>query len=591
MASRFTVSTIFKAVDLMTAPIRKMTRALDVLGNTAVRVFTRMDLAAVKFNRTMSRITGRVAGAAGIGGFVVANAIGDLADFERALGAAAAKFPVAIQRSTKEFQALRDAAREVGAATEFTATDAAKGLGFLAKAGKDAEFSMQALVRLVDFATASELGLARATDIATDAVGSIGLKSDTAAGQMADLNRVLDVFAKSATSSNFSVEELFESFKLVAPVAKKIGVELETVTAILGTMANAGIKGSIAGTSLKNIFLGLSGVTNQSSQMFRRLGISLEDLEGNVRNPLDLFDELRQRISGFGGLQQITVIEAIFGKIPLAAVGVLLDQTNGSMRAMVGTLRGASGASSEMATAIRDDLKGSIDNLMSSFLDLKIGVLGIKKGGLRDIIDGWTEGVRNFTKAVESSPIASGQIMTGIAELVKGALALLVVLKLVGLVTIVLTRSFLAFSKVMAGLKLAFIALRAAAFALAIVTGGVALPFLAVAAAIAAVVTVGVLLIRNWDTVIEKATQVANVIKSIPLIGSVFRGAEGAFTLVQGLLSLGSERDAAVAPPVTRSTTSNVNLTIDDKNGAATIDMPATVPGINITFQQPNGAF
>lgn len=584
MASRFTVSTIFKAVDLMTAPVRRMTRALDALGGVAVRTFTRMNIAAGKLRRTMSGLTSRAAGAVGIAGFITTAAVGDLADFERALGAAAAKFPEAIKRSTKEFQALRDAAREVGAATEFTAIDAAQGLGFLAKAGRDAAFSIAALPALVDFATASELGLARATDIATDAVGAIGLTSDTTAGRMANLNRVLDVFAKSSTSANFSVEELFESFKLSAPIAKTIGVELETVTAILGTMANAGIKGSIAGTSLKNILLGLSGVTNQSSKMFKRLGISLVDLEGNVRDPLALFDELRQKIAGFGGQQKVTIIEAIFGKIPLAAVSVLLGQTNGSLREMVGTLRSAGGASGEMATAIRDDLKGSIDGFKSSLLDLKIGVLGLKKGGLREVINGWTESIRGFTRALEANP----EIITGIVDVTKGALALFVVLKLIGPAVMIVSRAFLAIAAVMSVLKTAFIALRAAAFAMAIVSGGIALPFIALAAAIAAVITVGVLLIRNWDTVVAKATQVANVIKGIPLIGTVLSGIGGAFTLAQGLLSLGDEREPAVT---SKSTTSNVNLSINDRSGAATIEMPEKIPGIDITFQQPSGAF
>jgi len=265
MAGRFSVEAVFKAVDRVTAPVSRMQNRVG------------------KFTRSMSRglhnvnrMAGKLASglkkgvvAAGVAVFALGRAMFDVitigADFGRAIGSAAAKFPEKIQRGTKAFKDLENAAREVGKTTEFTSTQAAQGLNFLAKAGFSADFSMRALKDIVDFATASEIEFAEAADVASDALGSFGLDSKDVDKKMNGLRRVMDVMGATANSTNVNVLELFESVTKGASLSADAGAEIETFSAIMGFLAQSGIKASRAGTAAMNITLSLIGKGNKAA--------------------------------------------------------------------------------------------------------------------------------------------------------------------------------------------------------------------------------------------------------------------------------------------------------------------------------------
>jgi TP901 family phage tail tape measure protein len=583
------------------------------MARTTDRAFDRMDRRIKRFNTSLTRMGTKmrsINSAATVAfasvGFVVGAAVNDLANFERALGKAAAKFPEDIKRGTAAFEELRIAAREVGATTEFTAQQAADGLDFFAKAGKTAKFSMDALRPTVDFATAASLDFATAADIATDAVGAMGLEASTPAQEMENLTRVMDVFTAASTGANLTVEQLFESFVKAAPLAKTTGASLETTVAILATLANAGIKASVAGTGLKNIFLALAGASEGSGAGFKKLGIELADVEGNLRDPLKVIDDLRKKLVGKGSEARVNIIESIFGKIPLASVNVLLNSTNAQLEQMRRTVTDVRGSTGRMAEAIRSDLKGSIDSFSSAVLDLKLGVLGLQKSPLGAAIDSWTNSIRNFTAAVEDNPLASREIMSGIVDSLKGLVTILVIMNakwlFMAFVVPLATKAWVAFTFTMGLLKGAFIALRAPMLAFAILTGGVTAPLILIGGAIAALIGLGVALVLNWDSVVAKAREVGNAITSIPLLGSLVSGLGsglgGIGDIVSGLFNFGDERQKAVQnvdspliSGIVRETTSNVNLTIHDKAGAATLDIPSAIPGVGITFSSSSGDF
>ncbi|MCH9712764.1 MAG: phage tail tape measure protein [Proteobacteria bacterium] len=215
MAGRFSVEAVFKAVDRVTAPVTRMQNRVTKFTRSMQRSFT-------KLNRVVRRMGDGLKKGVAVGtaslvalGAAMGNVIGVGAEFGRAIGSAAAKFPEKIQRGTKEFKELEATARRVGATTEFTATQAAQGLNFLAKAGFDAKFSMQALPDIVDFATASEMDFAEAADIASDAIGAFGLDSSDAAKRMVGLRRTMDVMSKTANSTNVSVASYSSRLKKV----------------------------------------------------------------------------------------------------------------------------------------------------------------------------------------------------------------------------------------------------------------------------------------------------------------------------------------------------------------------------------------
>lgn len=402
MAGRFSVEAVFKAVDRVTAPVKKMQNRVGKFTRGMSRNFHKLNRVVGKFANGIKK--GAIIAGAAIAGIGVAmrNIIMVGAEFGRAIGAAAAKFPDKIKRGTKEFKALEEAARRVGATTEFTATQAAQGLNFLAKAGFNAKFSVKALSNIVDFATASEMDFAEAADIASDALGAFGLDSKDTTKKMAGLNRIMDVMSLTANSTNVSVSELFETVKKGAPVAIKAGQSVETFAAVAGTLAGVGIKAAEAGTATKNIALALAGVGNQAGKTFKKLGIALETPDGKMRDIADVFEDLSNVTKGMSEKKVLGVMNAIFGKISLASAANLLGEGSAKIRKLRTELENAGGSAKRTAAFIRDDVKGSIDGLSSAVDGVKISIFSLNEGPLKDAIDGMTKWIRENEKMIAS---------------------------------------------------------------------------------------------------------------------------------------------------------------------------------------------
>jgi TP901 family phage tail tape measure protein len=394
MAGRFSVEAVFKAVDRITAPVSRIQNRVGKMTRSIGRGFDRLNRKVNKVGGSLKGMARRSAVALAGLALVLANVTNVGADFGRAIGSAAVKFPEQIQRGTEEFKALEVAARDVGRTTEFTSVQAARGLNFLAKAGFDAAFSMKALKPIVDFATASEIEFAEAADIASDTLGAFGLNAKDPIKKLANLTRVMDVMSATANSTNTSVAELFEAVKGGAAITDVAGGSIETFSAIMGFLANSGIKATKAATASKNITLALAGVGNKAAKSFRRLGISLQDLKGDLRDPLSVLDDLRGRLKGFGTKQKVGILEAIFGKISLASAAKLIGDAGTEVRELRLELNKAGGSSKRTAAFIRDDVRGSIDGLTSAIEGVKISIFSLNEGPLKEVIDRMTEWVR-----------------------------------------------------------------------------------------------------------------------------------------------------------------------------------------------------
>ena len=394
MAGRFKVETVFKAVDRVTKPITRM--------QNRVGKFTRSMKSGLKgINRTF----GKMASGIKRGGIVIAaslavvaagmlNIINIGADFEQTIVNAAAKFPGAIRAGTEEFKKLQIAAREIGKTTEFTALESAKALDFLAMAGFNARQAIAALPGVVDLATVSQTDLGTATDIATDSLGAFGLMTKDAVQLGKNLARINDSIAKTTTTANTNVEQLFEAIKEGAPVATTAGASLETFNALIGEMANAGIKGSRAGTTIKNVFTRLAESGGVVAATLKRMNVRVEDSEGNFRDIFDIFEDLNKSLEGLGTAEKTRIVKNIFGKIPLAGVNVLLKTGSDRLREYRTELENAAGASSNMADIMRSTVRGSINALKSSIEGVKITIFSMNKGPLKNAIDGMTDWVR-----------------------------------------------------------------------------------------------------------------------------------------------------------------------------------------------------
>ena len=627
MAGRFSVETVFRAIDRISAPVRRMQGSVRRFARNSERSMRRLNASFTSVGNTLKSVGTKAAAALAVTSVAMLDVIRTGAQFSRALGSAAAKFPEKIQRGTKEFKALQDAAREVGKTTEFTATQAAQGLNFLAKAGFSAKFSIMSLKSIVDFATASEVDFATAANIASDAIGAFGVNSDDPVKKMAGLTRVMDVMSKTANSANTSVEELFESIQGGAALGTTAGASMETFSAIAGFLAGSGIKASKAGTSAKNITLALAGEGNKAAKVFELLRIKLDDAAGNLRDPLDVLDDLRGKLADMGSKQKINVIANIFGKIPIEAASNLLSKAGEGVRDYRDSLIQAGGSSKRTAEFIRNDVQGSMDSLSSSIEGVKISLFSMNEGPLKKTIDRMTDWIRaneaviatkisefiadivtNFDEIVRKGKQIAGVIVIFVAlsTALKVAAVTMGALNLVAAVftgtMAVLKVGFAAFVFIVAALPKALAAARVAmlALSLAMTLNPVGL----IVAGVTTLIGLAALLVTAWDPVTKffndlwkNATAgLDKMFRKASEVGEFFGfdfgdaaaagadGADGAAAAPQ----IVSPQDRTARTIEEQRTTSNAEVVIRDDTGRA--EVASGNLGGNIQLQQ-TGAF
>lgn len=414
MAGRFKVETIFRAIDQMTAPVRRMEKGVGKFVQKIERGFKRMAFRVKKFAAGLKRMAFSGALSLTAFGLAMKNVILIGADFGRTIGSAAVRFPGQIKRGTAAFKALEDAAREAGRTTEFTATEAAQGLLFFAKAGFTANFAAKALKETIDFATAAEIEFAEAASFASDTLGAFNLRSVDADKQMTGLRRVMDTMTMAASSANMTVGDLFESISKGGPLANTAGASIETFAALTAVLANSSVKGSEAGTALRNGMMSLAGVGFEAKKVFGALNIALENNDGTLRDQLDVLDDLRGRWKGFSEQQRIAISNAIFGKRTIGAANIMLGEQGKEIRKLRKEYEAQTGASRKMAEFIRSDVRGSLDMMNSAIESVKLTLFSMNEGPLKDTIDKFTEWIR-----LNEQDIAQG-ITDGISKIVEG---------------------------------------------------------------------------------------------------------------------------------------------------------------------------
>lgn len=394
MAISFSVFNKFKAVDDVSKPIKNMTNKVDRFGRRSQDAFKRADRGAGRFVKKIKSIAAIAGTLVGLGLVTqqLSTAIMLGAEFEQTIVNAAAKFGGMAAKGTKNFQQLEQAARKAGATTEFTASQAGESLNFLALAGFNVQQSIAALPGIIDLATAAQVDLGIASDIATDTLGAFNLQTKDAAQLQKNLTRVTDVLAKTTTRSNTNMEQLFEVFTDAGPVATSLGASIETVAAMAGRLADAGIKSSVAGTTLKNTFLSLSATTPQAEKQLARLGIRLKNEQGNFRDMFDILGDLNGALGDMGDVERAGVLKDIFGKIPIAGVNVLLKTGADNLRNFRTEIENAAGATQLMAKQMRNTRLAQFKTLLSALEGTKISffaaidrVLGNVVGKLIDV--------------------------------------------------------------------------------------------------------------------------------------------------------------------------------------------------------------
>lgn len=295
--------------------------------------------------------------------------------------------------SGDQLEALRSKAKEMGATTKFSATQSAEALKYMGMAGWSSQEMLDGLPGVMNLAAASGEDLGLVSDIVTDSLTAFGL-------QAKDTGRFVDVLAATSTASNTNVSMLGESFKYVAPVAGALGYKVEDVSVALGLMANAGIKGSQAGTSLKSALSRLSAPTKQVQEQMNALGISITDSNGEIKPFNQLIGEMRQSFKGLSEEQKVQAATTLFGKESMAGMLAILNASDDDFNNLTNAINNSTGAAQEMADVMNDNLKGDLTILKSALEGLGIALFEHVDTPFREVVQSVTKQVDRLNKVV-----------------------------------------------------------------------------------------------------------------------------------------------------------------------------------------------
>jgi TP901 family phage tail tape measure protein len=318
--------------------------------------------------KAISKVRGVAGGAAkALGGLAAAGAatataigvksVQAASDFSASISEATAKVD-ASQQTLKQFE---QAAIEAGAESAHSATKAGDALGFLAQAGFDANESVEALPQTLQLATAGNLEVANAADIASNVLTGMSLEVE-------ELTRVSDVLVKTQADTNTSTQQLGQAFAEVAPQAEAVGMTLEQTSAIIGRLGNAGIQGSKAGTALKNAMAQIQMPSSRAESALKNLGISLQTASGEARGLIPILRDLERQEASSAQMTKI------FGREAGPAMQALLAQGIDGLRDFEGELQNVQGTSEEMADFMNQSLAGQFNILQGSIDTLLITI-------------------------------------------------------------------------------------------------------------------------------------------------------------------------------------------------------------------------
>lgn len=394
---KFSIEAVFSALDKISAPIAKIKTKLGSLGKGASGALKGANAAVDRGIAGMGKFSDAIgiAGAVSLAGLGVAlkDTIDEGANFERTMVFAAAQFPGMIKQGTKEFDALSAAARKVGDETEFSSQDAAEGLTLLATAGLSAEAAIAALPKVVNFATASKVEFARASDIANNAMGAFSLTSKDAATNAANMSRVMDVLTRAAADSTTNVEELFDAVKVGGPIAKTAGLSLEQFVAYTEALASVGMKGSDAGTALRNMFLELGAPSTAAAKGMAHLGVKLAKTKDGAIDLTTTVERFSNATSKMTRAQKIAALGNVFGARTIGPFIALMDAGAGAIGDYKKSLDGAAGTTEGMAKLLSADMLGALRNFSSLIDGVKLDVFTAIRPIIMDLVKATSEWV------------------------------------------------------------------------------------------------------------------------------------------------------------------------------------------------------
>lgn len=324
-----------------------------------------------------------------------------------------------INAGSESYKQLEAAAKQCGATTKFSATEAAEAENYLALAGYDVKKIVETLPKVLDLAAAGDMDLAYASDMVTDSMAALNMETS-------QLDNYIDEMTKTAQKSNTSVAQLGEATLVCAGIISTTEQSVETMNAELGILANNGIKGSEGGTALRNVIQSLVAPTDKAGNVMKDLGLQIADSDGNVRDLNDILVDLNGALDGMASAERTQTLKQIFNKNDITAVNALLKGTGDEFNNLYKEINNCKGAAGEMANTMNNNLKGDVTILKSALEGLGIAAESIFDKNMRTAVQGATDAVDRLQKSVTKGDLNASlnKLSKSMADFCEGALDL-----------------------------------------------------------------------------------------------------------------------------------------------------------------------
>lgn len=310
----------------------------------------------------------------------------------------------------KDLDALRDKAKEMGAKTKFSASEAGDAFTYMAMAGWDTNQMLDGISGIMSLAAADGLDLATTSDIVTDALTAFGMEAK-------DSGHFADVLAKASSSANTNVSMLGESFKYVAPVAGALGYSAEDTAVALGLMANAGIKGSQGGTALRAALSRMIKPTKDSAAIMKQYGLSLTNTDGSMKSLGEVMTMLRDNMGDLSQAEQAQAAATLFGQEAMSGMLSIINASDTDFNKLTDAIYNADGTAQNMADTMNNNLNGQLvllksglESLAISFGELIVPVVRKVVSGIQNLVEKLNSMDEKTRKAVITAALVVASI-------------------------------------------------------------------------------------------------------------------------------------------------------------------------------------
>lgn len=477
------ISTCIQFIDKFTAPSKETLKAMRKMSSEAKAAGKSIKSAGDTIANAGSKMTKSVtAPIAGVGVAAVKTA----ADYESAMSNVQA-----ITGATGgDFKKLTQLGKDLGASTAWSAQECAEAMQYTGMAGWTAQQNIDGLKGILDLASASGTELARTSDIMTDAISAFGYKASDSA-------KFADVMTKACTAANVSVDTLGESYKYCGAICGTMGYSIDEVTTSLAVMGNMGIKGSQAGTALKNAISNMAAPTKNMKAAMDDLGISITNQDGSMKSWGDVIKNLQGSFKGLSQDQQAAYAKQLFGKESMAGMLAIINTSTKDYNALADSIKNSGGAANDAAQTQLNNLNGQL-TLLKSALEGAAITIGDKLLPYIKSAVTWVQKATDWFNGLSDAQVNTIMKIAGVVAAIGPAIMIF------GKLTSGIGQAALTFGKISG-------AIAKAGGVLGLITS----PAGIVIGVLAGVAAAAFLIIKNWDKVKPAVMKVKDAFTSV----------------------------------------------------------------------------